>query len=87
MAILRINFFYNQEVGMQTRPGKKNHTAEKQTRNHSSTSEGIQPDRLVSEIRKRAQEIYQERGNAPGTDLENWLKAEGEIKSKYGITS
>jgi hypothetical protein len=72
---------------MENRSGKKNHTAGKQTRNHSSTTEGIQPDRLVSEIRKRAEEIFHERGHAPGSDLENWLKAESEIKSKYGITS
>jgi hypothetical protein len=48
---------------------------EKQVR-HS----GIAPEQLVAEITKRANEIYLKRGPTPGTPLEDWLKAEKEIK-------
>jgi hypothetical protein len=33
------------------------------------------------EIRRRAYEIYLERGEEPGRDLEDWLQAEREIAS------
>jgi hypothetical protein len=45
----------------------------------------ITPDQLVGEITKRAHEIYLKRGSTPGTPLEDWLKAEREIKAKYRI--
>jgi hypothetical protein len=33
------------------------------------------------DIRRRAYEIYQERGGLPGRELEDWLQAESELKS------
>jgi hypothetical protein len=33
------------------------------------------------EIRRRAYEIYQERGGLPGRELEDWLQAEREFES------
>jgi hypothetical protein len=33
------------------------------------------------EIRRRAYEIYQERGGLPGHELEDWLQAESEFES------
>jgi Protein of unknown function (DUF2934) len=33
------------------------------------------------EIRRRAYEIYQERGSLPGRELEDWLQAESELES------
>jgi len=45
----------------------------------------IAPDQLVAEIRKRAHEIFLKRGPGPGSDLDDWLKAEREVKEKYGI--
>jgi hypothetical protein len=33
------------------------------------------------DIRRRAYEIYQERGSLPGRDLEDWLQSEGELRS------
>jgi hypothetical protein len=33
------------------------------------------------EIRRRAYEIYQERGGLPGRELEDWIQAESEFKS------
>jgi hypothetical protein len=33
-------------------------------------------------IRRRAYEIYLERGGEPGRDLEDWLQAEGELTTE-----
>jgi hypothetical protein len=33
------------------------------------------------EIRQRAYEIYLERGGQPGSELEDWLLAEGELRT------
>ena len=38
------------------------------------------------EIRRRAYEIYLERGEESGRDLEDWLQAEGEL-ARHEITS
>ena len=38
------------------------------------------------EIARRAYEIYLERGQAPGHELENWLQAEKELSEKLGAT-
>lgn len=40
---------------------------------------------FLDEIRRRAYHIFQERGSFHGSDLDDWLKAEKEIKKKYGI--
>ena len=45
----------------------------------------ITPDRLVEEIRERAREIFWERGASPGDALDDWLRAEREITSKYDL--
>ena len=37
---------------------------------------------LESQIRLRAHELYQERGQEDGHDLEDWLRAEEEITEK-----
>jgi hypothetical protein len=65
----------------------------------SGTEEGEQPSPEVGkgecsvvnsareqEIRRRAYEIYLERGEEPGRDLEDWLQAERELAS-HEITS
>lgn len=36
------------------------------------------------EIRKRAYEIYRERGGGPGSALDDWLQAEAELKLRSG---
>jgi Protein of unknown function (DUF2934) len=43
----------------------------------SSANHGLNRD----QIRRRAYEIYQERGGLPGHDLEDWLQAESEFES------
>jgi hypothetical protein len=40
---------------------------------------------FLDEVRKRAYEIFLQRGASYGNDLDDWLKAEKEIKQKYGI--
>jgi hypothetical protein len=39
------------------------------------------------EIALRAYQIYCERGDTPGTDVEDWLQAEREVTEKRGKTS
>jgi hypothetical protein len=38
---------------------------------------------IEEEIRRRAYELYQERGGQHGFDQEDWSRAEAEILSKY----
>ena len=54
-------------------------------KNKKAMHVAITPEQLVGEITKRAHEIYLKRGSTPGTPLEDWLKAEREIKAKYHI--
>lgn len=35
---------------------------------------------LEERIRRRAYELYLERGNQPGSELDDWLKAEAQIR-------
>lgn len=44
----------------------------------------VVPISLEDEIRRRAYEIYVERGSTPGSEHEDWLAAEREIRSRYG---
>jgi Protein of unknown function (DUF2934) len=39
-----------------------------------------------NEIRRRAYEIYLERGGLPGYELEDWLQAESELESAARFT-
>jgi hypothetical protein len=38
---------------------------------------------LEDEIRRRAYELYLQRGNAPGSEAEDWLAAEREVRQRY----
>jgi len=48
-----------------------------------SRTNGISESRAPShdEVRRRAYEIYLQRGGIPGQELEDWLQAEREIES------
>ncbi len=46
-----------------------------------STTAEFDPN-LEEEIRRRAYELYQERGREHGHDLDDWLQAEAEIIRK-----
>jgi len=41
------------------------------------------PINLDDEIRKRAFELYQQRGAGPGGEAEDWLNAEREVRQRY----
>jgi hypothetical protein len=41
------------------------------------------PINLEDEIRQRAFELYQQRGSRPGSEAEDWLAAEDEIRQRY----
>ena len=47
----------------------------------AATGEASLANRARTEkIRRRAYEIYLERGEQPGRDLDDWLQAEGELE-------
>jgi hypothetical protein len=52
-------------------------------------SKAVEPDETrEQEIRRRAFEIYQERGSSePGRDLEDWLQAERELNTDKSKTA
>ncbi len=41
----------------------------------------------IEEIRQRAQEIFMARGAAPGMELDDWLRAERELKHAGAIAN
>jgi hypothetical protein len=41
------------------------------------------PINLEDEIRRRAYELYQQRGAKPGSEGEDWLSAEREVRQRY----
>ena len=46
------------------------------------TRQAPQREPSDEEIRQRAYEIYLDRGTAPGLELDDWLQAERELRSK-----
>lgn len=49
-------------------------------RTPSATSALAEPKTLEDQIRRRAYELYEERGREDGHDMDDWLCAEEEIK-------
>jgi hypothetical protein len=43
----------------------------------------LAPIHLEDEIRRRAYELYQQRGTASGSEAEDWLLAEREVRQRY----
>lgn len=41
------------------------------------------PETLQEEIRRRAYELYEQRGCSPGSESEDWLRAEQEIIARH----
>jgi len=46
-------------------------------------SPNLVPINLEDEIRRRAYELYQQRGTASGSEAEDWLTAEREVRLRY----
>jgi hypothetical protein len=43
----------------------------------------VVPINLDDEIRRRAYELYQQRGSSPGSEAEDWFTAEREVRDRY----
>jgi DUF2934 family protein len=71
------------EISMPLRP-KRNEGAEPQgTSTQADMPEGSVGNMVsVEQIRLRAYEIYLERGEQPGGELDDWLQAERELESE-----
>jgi len=59
--------------------------ARKVARKTKTGSPKVNLQQFLDEVKKRAYEIFLERGSAHGNDLADWIKAESEIKKQYGI--
>jgi hypothetical protein len=46
-------------------------------------SRRVVPINLEDEIRRRAYELYQQRGGRSGSEAEDWLSAEREVRQRY----
>lgn len=53
----------------------------------TDTRKNVVPINLEDEIRRRAYEIYLERGSGSGNESEDWLTAEREVRSRYQAQS
>jgi len=43
----------------------------------------VVPIKMEDEVRRRAYEIFVERGGKPGSEAEDWLTAEREVRQRY----
>ena len=50
-----------------------------QTSSRTTSQKVESPDGLQEQIRRRAYEIYEQRGRENGQDVEDWLQSESEI--------
>jgi hypothetical protein len=53
----------------------------------SAISELTEPRILEDQIRRRAYELYEERGRENGHELEDWLRAEEEIREMQALSA
>ena len=52
----------------------------------ASVQHGSPVPNIEDEIRRRAYELYEERGQEDGRDVEDWLRAEKEIKQARSLS-
>ncbi|OLD15268.1 MAG: hypothetical protein AUJ01_12595 [Acidobacteria bacterium 13_1_40CM_3_65_5] len=55
------------------------HTDTDRRRPADTTQPGIAPS--ADDVARRAYELYEARGGEPGADLDDWLKAESELRT------
>jgi hypothetical protein len=68
-------------MNMSSKPNGKRIAELQATSTHAETGEDSLGNPTRSEeIRRRAYEIYLERGEQPGRELDDWLRAERELK-------
>ena len=79
---------FDKEDGMAIKTMQKNASGAGKT--SRTTCCGVPADHLATEmlfraeVRKRAYEIFLEHGNVPGSEFDDWLRAEREIKARHG---
>lgn len=64
---------------------KKKATEKSATKKPNKKTPQLSLQGFLAEVRQRAYELFLQRGATHGSDLGDWLKAEKEIKRKYGI--
>ena len=52
---------------------------------YGADTSGMTAENAPEFIRKRAYQLFEMRGRQPGRELDDWLQAEHEIKSRFGI--
>jgi hypothetical protein len=68
-------------MSMSSKPKRNGSTEPQATSNQADTGEDSEGNLARDdEIRRRAYEIYLERGEEPGRDLDDWVQAERELE-------
>jgi Protein of unknown function (DUF2934) len=49
----------------------------------TDSRKNLVPINLEDEIRRRAYELYEQRGSSSGSEAEDWLAAESEVRQRY----
>lgn len=57
------------------------------SRNNDGRNNNVVPINLEDEIRRRAYEIYEQRGAVSGNEADDWLTAEREVRQRYRAQS
>jgi hypothetical protein len=74
---------YKKENSMSSKPQRNGNTDAEATSTEAASGEvpvgNSAPD---EEIRRRAYEIYLERGEQPGREIDDWLQAESELEHR-----
>ncbi|HEY1271753.1 MAG TPA: DUF2934 domain-containing protein [Terriglobales bacterium] len=65
----------------------KNNSSASNLQAVSETKLNLVPINLEDEIRRRAYEIFEQRGSVPGDEREDWFRAEREIRTRYQHTA
>ena len=67
-------------MSMSSKPNRKRISEIRATSSQMETGVSVVNSTREEEIRRRAYEIYLERGEQPGRELDDWLQAERELK-------
>jgi hypothetical protein len=68
---------------VETAPSQKAPEVRKLAVVKGESRKNIVPINLEDEIRRRAYELYQQRGSGSGSEAEDWLAAEREVMQRY----
>jgi len=64
------------------KPRNKNAKTQMYEKPEQTAAQPKPPAPTPEQIRRRAQEIFEARGSAPGHELDDWLEAERELKQE-----